>query len=124
MVVTGILVATIAAFVLSSLYYSLAPKLPTATGEVRSDRPQPWQVVTELVRSALIAALVACLLSAAGWSGGVDGVLLGLALTVIPVVLLAGSVTWEGVSPKIAALHAVDWLIKFPVIGLIVGLFI
>lgn len=124
MLVLGISVATIAAFVLSSVYYALAPKLPTAQGTVRATRPRPWQVLTELVRSALIAGLVAGLLVAAGWSGPAAGALLGLALTIVPLVLLSGSVIWEGVPVKVGLLHSVDWLLKLPVIGLIVGLFI
>jgi hypothetical protein len=124
MIVLAIAVATVAAFILSSVYYALAPKLPTAQGTVRETRPRPRQVVTELVRSALVAGLVAGLLITAGWSGALAGVLFGLALATIPVVLLSGSVIWEGVPVKVGLLHTVDWLLKLPLIGLVVGLFV
>lgn len=124
MIAIGIAAAAIAVLVLSSLYYSLAPNLRTAGGAERESRPRPWKIGTELVRSALIAGLVAGLMSVAGWSGPGQGVLLGLALTVIPIVLLSGSVIWEGVPIRVGILHTGDWLIKLPVIGLIVGVFL
>jgi hypothetical protein len=40
-----------------------------------------------------------------------------------PVVLLAGSVRWEDVPTKLAAIHAGDWLVKLLAITTIVGLF-
>lgn len=123
MVAIGIIVAAIAALVLSSIYYSVAPKL-TASGEARPSRPRPWKVILELVRSALVSGLVAGILIVAGWGGPAAGVLLGLALTVIPIVLLSGSVTWEGVPWRVALLHTGDWVIKLAAIGLIVGFFV
>jgi hypothetical protein len=80
--------------------------------------------VTEVMRSALVAGLVAGLMTVAGWSGAGAGVLVGLSLTIIPIVLLSGSVVWDHVPVRIAALHTGDWLIKLPVIGLIIGLFL
>lgn len=123
MVALGILVATIAAVVLSSIYYSSAPKL-TASGEARPSRPRPWKIILELARSVLISGLLAGILIVAGWGGPAAGVLLGLALTVIPIVLLSGSVTWEGVPWKVALLHTGDWVIKLAAIGLIIGFFV
>ena len=124
LVALAILVAAVAVLVLSSLYYILMPSLPTSQGAARPSRPRPWQVLTELVRSALVAGLVAGLMTVAGWSGAGAGVLLGLSLTIIPIVLLSGSVIWDHVPIRIAALHTGDWLIKLPVIGLIIGLFL
>jgi Domain of unknown function (DUF1905) len=51
----------------------------------------------------------------------VNGLLLGLALTVLPIVLLAGSMLWEDVPARTAATHALDWIIKLVSIGAIVG---
>jgi hypothetical protein len=70
----GILVATIAAFVISTVYYSVAPPAPpalaaTAADHPRTGRPGSWQLAVEVVRSALVAALVAGILVAAGWNG-------------------------------------------------------
>ncbi|MGH7316977.1 MAG: DUF1761 domain-containing protein [Candidatus Rokuibacteriota bacterium] len=47
---------------------------------------------------------------------------LGLGLWIgFPVVLLTGSVVWENVPPKLAAIHSGDWLLKFLVIAVIVS---
>ena len=125
MIYLGIAIATVAAFLISSVFYSLAPPSPTTGGasEAGSRRPRPWQLAVEILRSLLVASLVAGLLVVAGWSSTVNGLLLGLALTVLPIVLLAGSVLWEGVPARAAATHALDWIIKLVAIGAIVGAF-
>ena len=122
MLVLGIATATVAAFIISFAYYALAPSAPTVP-TAPQERPQPWQVGAELLRSAVVSGLVAGLLLAAGWGGPVHGALLGVALWALPVVLLGGSVLWEQVPVRAAALHAGDWLIKLIAIGVIVGLF-
>ncbi len=127
MLLLGIVIAAVVAFILSSVYYIVAPKAPPASaerGSNRDARPKPWQIALELVRSAVVAGLLAGLLTAAGWSGPGAGALLGLALFALPLVLLAGSVQWEKVPVSTAALHAGDWLIKLVLIGVIVGLFV
>jgi hypothetical protein len=49
-------------------------------------------------------------------------VVLGLVLWIgFPVVLLVGSVYHEKVPPRLAAIHAVDWLLKLLAIATIVG---
>jgi len=120
MIVWGIVLAAVAAFVLSSVFYSLAP-----AGHLQglSTRPRIWQAALELVRSAIVAGLVAALMAAAGWSGAGAGALLGLALSVLPIVLLSGSVQWENVPIPRAAIHAIDWVLKLTAVGALVGLF-
>ena len=81
------------------------------------------QLLVELLRNLAVAALVAGLLAAGDWSGLLAGVLVGLSLSIVPVVLLAGSVFHEGVPMRRAALHAGDWLIKLVAIGAVLGLF-
>lgn len=131
----GIGVATIVAFIISSTYYALVPLTPatrpdaaaTTRPEVApgaqagSGRPAPWQIMVELLRSAVTATLVAGLLDATGHRGPAAGALLGLALWALPLVLLTGSVVWEHVPVRDAARHAGDWLIKLLAIGAIVG---
>jgi uncharacterized protein DUF1761 len=120
LIALGIVIATAAAFAVSGVYYGIAPSSQT--------RPVPQraigaQVLVELVRNLAVAALVAGLLVAADWSGVVDGALVGLSLSILPVVLLAGSVFHEGVPMRHAALHAGDWLLKLVATGSIVGIF-
>jgi hypothetical protein len=38
-----------------------------------------------------------------------------------PVVLLSGSVIWEKVPAKLAAMHSGDWLVKLLVVSVIVS---
>lgn len=123
MVVIGIVVAAVVAFVLSSTYYALVPTGRADGGTATGGRPAAWQVAVELLRSTLVAWLLAGLLLAAGWGGAGQGALLGAALWVLPVVLLAGSVVWEQVPVRTAASHAGDWLVKLAVVGAIVGAF-
>jgi uncharacterized protein DUF1761 len=122
--VAAILGATLAGFVISAGYYSIAPAVGPPGGV---DRPAPGpavQALVELVRSAAIASLVAGLLRSADWGSAGEGALLGLALWTIPIVLLIGSVVHEGTPVRTAATHAGDWLIKLVAIGAIVGLLV
>jgi hypothetical protein len=121
MLALAVVVATVVAFVLSFVFYSVAPA--AADGPASEERPRPWQIVVELLRSAVVSGLVTGLLVTSGWNGAGQGALLGLALWALPVVLLAGSVLWEKVPVRSAALHAGDWLVKLVAIGAILGLF-
>jgi hypothetical protein len=60
------------------------------------------------------------LIDIADWT---DGVLLGLSLWIgLPVVLWVGAVMWERIPPRLAAIHAGDWLLKLLVIAVLVTL--
>ena len=126
MIGVGIAAATVAAFILSSMYYSATTPLERrAVGAAALDRgrPRPWKVVTELGRTAVLAIVFTWI---ARQAGDID-LLRDLTLAVIlwigfPVVLLTGSVIWEKVHPATAAMHAGDWLIKLVVIAVVLGL--
>jgi hypothetical protein len=122
MIVVGILVATVVAFIISFAFYAVAPAAPAAV-DIAPARPQAWQIIVEVLRSAVTATLVTGLMVAGAWSGPAAGALLGLALWALPVVLLTGSVVWENVPVRSAALHGADWLFKLLAIGAIVGAF-
>lgn len=121
MIALGVGIATAAASAVSAGYYGIAPA--ATPSEAVPHRSTGALVLIELVRNLAIAVLVAGLLGAADWSGMIAGVLVGLSLSTLPVVLLAGSVFHEGVPTRRAALHAGDWLIKLVAIGAILGLF-
>ncbi|WP_143448446.1 DUF1761 domain-containing protein [Kineosporia sp. A_224] len=126
MVALGLIIASIVAFLLSFMYYSVAPTNPSGPQSPARDssaRPEAWRIAAELLRSALVAGLMTGLLSAAAWDGAGAGAVLGTALWTLPVVLLAGSVLWEAVPAATATVHAGDWLIKLVAIGAIVGAF-
>lgn len=124
----AIVVAAIAVFVLSSLYYGvfgeqLAKLHPAYVPDPESGpRPPAWKMLVEVVRGLVVAVVLARLtaeLDIVDWTGGVA---LGLTLWVgFPVVLWIGAVMWEKVRWKLAAIHAGDWLMKVLVIAVIVS---
>ncbi len=99
MIVLAVAAATVAAFVASSGYYSLAqPFEKRALGGAALDRgrPTPWQVGAELARTLVLACGYAWLAHAAEMTSLPRGLLLAIAFWVsFPVVLLLGSMTWE-----------------------------
>ncbi len=126
MIVLAVAAATVAAFVASSGYYSLAqPFEKRALGGAALDRgrPTPWQVGAELARTLVLACGYAWLAHAAEMTSLPRGLLLAIALWVsFPVVLLLGSMTWERVPAITAAMHAGDWLVKLLIIAVALGL--
>lgn len=125
MIALGIGLAALSAFVLSFFFYAVVPAHPAATdsSEAAAAGFGPAQIIVEVLRNIATAALVTGLMMAAGWHGIGAGVLLGLALFILPVVLLTGSVVHEKVPVRTAATHALDWLIKLAAVGAIVGIF-
>ncbi len=125
MLALGIAVASFAAFVVSSVYYSLlTPLEQRALGERALDRgrPGPGKVVAELARTALVAAVFAWVAGRTDLLHLPGALLLAVVLWVgFPVVLLTGSVIWEKVSPVTAAMHAGDWLLKLLLVGAVLG---
>ncbi|OUC79411.1 hypothetical protein [Gordonia lacunae] len=110
-------VAVVAAFVASALYYSVlgAP----AAAEVH--RPTWATPVVELIRNGVLVVLVAGLV--ARLDPGLSGALsLAAGLFLIPLVLLAGAVFHEGTAMSAAAEHLGDWAIKLLILVLIVSL--
>jgi hypothetical protein len=117
-----IVTAGVAVFVFAAIYYTvLAPKRAKLSSAAASARPRPGLMVIELGKSLLVAAVVAELASLVGATNVGRGVALGLALWIaFPVVLLAGSITYENVPWKLGAIHSGDWLGKLVIISVIV----
>src|SRR6266705_1925816 len=125
-----VFVAAVVVFVLGWLWYSpllfykpwmrlrgLDPvaamagaKMPTA------------KLLVELARCLVLAYVIArfvALLGISSWMGAVHfGFLVWI---VFPVIILTGSVLWENIPWKVAAIHAGDWLVKMLVIPIIVS---
>jgi hypothetical protein len=125
MIVLGIAVAAVAAFITSSAYYAVASPLERKVlGDAALDRGRPTagKIVAELLRTMLVAAIFAWVATEADRLSLPDAVPLAFVLWVgFPVVLLTGSVAWEKVAPVTAAMHAGDWLLKLLLIAAIVG---
>ncbi|WP_055475998.1 DUF1761 family protein [Gordonia sp. HS-NH1] len=110
-------VAVVAAFVASALYYSVlgAP----ATAQVH--RPTWATPVVELARNAVLVVLVAGLVAQLD-PDFTGALLLAAGLFLIPLVLLAGAVFHEGAAISTAAVHLGDWALKLLILVLIVSL--
>jgi uncharacterized protein involved in cysteine biosynthesis len=125
MIVLGIGLAAVAAFIASSVYYAVAsPVERRVLGDAALDRGRPtaWKIVAELVRTMLVAAVFAWVAAQADRLALPGALPLAVVLWVgFPVTLLAGSVAWEKVPAVTAAMHAGDWLIKLLLVAAIVG---
>jgi hypothetical protein len=95
MIGLGIATAAVVAFVLSSVYYAVATPLERrAVGEAALDRgrPTPWKVLTELLRTAIVAATFAWIAHRGGDLVPSHAIVLALILWVgFPLVLLTSS---------------------------------
>jgi hypothetical protein len=118
--------AAVAAFVVSSLWYSpaLFGNAFVALSGIPADfSPHPAKIALELLRTFIVALVVVRLgvLEGAGsWRSAVQR---GIGLWVgFPVILLTGSVLWQNESWALAGIHAGDWLVKILLIFLIVTL--
>ncbi len=120
----AILVAAVAAFVLSSTWYVVVGyQGPESTaGTEPAQRPPAWMIAAELARSLVVGtvvALAATKMDVTTWTGGL---LLGLVAWIgFPFVLLTGSMIWDKVPFRTAAVHAGDWLLKLLMIAVVVS---
>jgi hypothetical protein len=121
----GITGAAVAAFVLSSVYYSVVSPLEVRLlGDRALDRGSvvPWKVAAELLRTALVAGAFAWVADRAGLLDLPGALALAAVLWLgFPFVLLTGSFVWEKVPAVTAAMHAGDWLLKLLLIGAVLG---
>jgi hypothetical protein len=120
----AILVAAVAAFVASAIWYMLFAKQRAALSPAAgAGRPRPLQALAELVRSIVLTSVVSYLMSRMGITTMGSAYYLALALWIgFPVILLTGSAMYEKVPWKLAAIHAGDWLIKLLLMASILAL--
>ncbi len=126
----AVLVAAVSVFVLGWLWYSpllfykpwmrLRGMDPVAA--MAGAKMPGGKLLIELARCLVLAYVIARLVIPLGVGGWLGAVGLGLALWIgFPVIILTGSVLWENVPWKVAAIHAGDWLVKMLVIPIIVS---
>ena len=122
----ALIVSAAAAFVLSTVWYivfgSQRPEQLGADSPAAAETtPPPWKILVELLRSTVVAVVLSGLVTLTGIDDVLGSVVLAFALWVaFPVVLLTGSVIWENVPPKLALIHAGDWLFKLLLISVII----
>jgi hypothetical protein len=124
-----VLVAAVVVFVLGWLWYSpllffnpwmrargLDPAAAMAGAKIPGGK-----LLVELVRCVVLAYVIARFVGLLGIHRFLGAVHFGLFLWIgFPVILLVGSMLWENVPWKVAAIHAGDWLVKLLVIPIIV----
>jgi hypothetical protein len=120
----AVVVATVAAFVAASVWYIVFSRQRAALSSAAAleGRPSAWKMLVEPGRTLVLAAVLAGLSAQLGIADWTSAVRLALALWIgFPVILLSGSVMYENVPWKLAAIHAGDWLVKLLIITLILG---
>jgi len=121
--VVRILLAVVAAFVISSIWYVAFGGLLARLHPAYAGKTAPWVPVAEVARSLVLVVVVAIGCDRLDLHG--IGSLIAAAVVTwvgFPVILLAGSVLHERVPWRLAAVHAGDWLLKLVAVALIVGL--
>ena len=116
--------ATVAAFVFSSVWYVVFGKLRSKLSSVAAagSRPPIWMIPAELVRTVVLASVLSGLATHLRITDGAGAVQLASALWIgFPFILLSGSVLYENVPWKLAAIHAGDWLGKLLIISIVVS---
>jgi Protein of unknown function (DUF1761) len=118
--VLPVLVATVAAFLIGGAYYAALGEQLAQVGEAHESTP--WTVAVEVMRCLVLAVVVAGLASQGRIDEWTGGLLLGFALWIgFPVVLWVGAMVHERVPPRLAAIHAGDWLAKLLAVAVIVS---
>lgn len=112
--ILAVVVATVAAFVLSSVWQTVL-----STEEAGSARAVPWKIGGGLGRTlvlALVFAVVAAHFAVVTWPAAVV-----LALVCLPSLVLCSAVVWDRVTVRLVAARSGDWLVKLLVIATVVG---
>ncbi len=124
----AIVVAALAAFVVSSAWYAVFGEIVSAaraaqgTAAAEMTRPPVWKMLIEFVRSLVVAAVISGLAARVDATRLTNAMLLGLVLWIgFPLVLWIGAIIWENVPLQLAAVHAGDWLVKLVIVAAIVG---
>ena len=123
-IASSIVVAAVAAFVLSSLWYMLLGRRLAALSPAYATgaRPSGPVVALEFLRSLVVAAVLAVLAARSDTETWLEGAGLGLLAWVgFPLVILAGSVLHERYRWQLAAIHQGDWLLKLLLVAAIVS---
>lgn len=120
--VAAVLVAAVVAFVLSGVWYTaFGAQLAAVRGGTADASMPPWRIGIELVRSLVLAAVLAGVSSRADVGGAAGALLLGLVLWLaFPLVLWTGAIIHEGTPWRLAAIHGGDWLVKLLAVAVIV----
>src|SRR6266700_3298769 len=80
------------------------------------------KLLIEFARCLVLAYVIAHFVGALGVNSWMGAVHFGLFVWIgFPLILLTGSVLWDNIPWKVAAIHGGDWLVKLLVIPIIVS---
>lgn len=92
------------------------------SGAKVSGRPSPWRLLAELGRLLVTAAILALFVAPAAHGNWIVAAHLGLLFWLgFQAMFLAGAMIWEGMAPRLYAIHAGDALVKMLAMSVIVG---
>lgn len=118
-------VCVAAVFVASSIWYMVFGKLRAqllGVDSKKEQRPKLKNILLELLRTFIVALVFAIILSEQKDTSLQASILLGIRLWLaFPFILLTGSIMWDNVPVKLAAIHSGDWFVKLGLIALIIG---
>lgn len=121
----AVIVAAVAAFVTSTVWYIVFGKERMKLLGLKEavERPGPLKILSEIVRNLVLGSVLAYFIVHLGVTGWMGAVQFGLLVWIgFPAILLSGSVMWDRVPVKLAAIHAGDWLVKLLLIAVILGM--
>ena len=122
----AVAVAALAAFVASLMWYIVFGKELAKVSSAFAEgvkKPQPWKMLVVIVQSLVLALILAYVLGLIGKIGLLGALGIGILLWIgLSAVQWVGSIMWEKVPVKMAAIHAGDWLVKLVLIAGIIGM--
>jgi len=125
--ILAIIVATVAAFLFSSIWYITFGKarmklLKNENASADMRKVPASQKLFELFRSLVVVVVIAHLLAIAGVTDWLGAVGVGIWLVVFPGMILVGATLWDKRPWKLSAIHGGDWLFKILIVSVILGL--
>jgi hypothetical protein len=122
----AVVVAAVVAFVGSSVWYVVfgkeLAKVSPVFAELQAQKPAAWRMLAVFAGSLVLSFVVAYVVGLKPDVTSTKAVGIGLLLWLgLSAVQWVGSMVWEKVPLKMAAIHAGDWLMKLVVISAIVG---
>ena len=118
----GVVVAAVAAFVSSGLWYSPL-LLGTQYAQLRGADPgamTPTEILVEFIRTLVVAYVFARVVALLGLRDWKRALRFGMWVWIgFPTMILLGSVAHENVPLPLAAIHAGDWLVKVLILAVV-----
>jgi len=125
--ILAIIVATVAGFLFSSIWYITFGKarmklLKNEDASADMRKVPASQKLFELFRSLVVVVVIAHLLAIAGVTDWLGAIGVGIWLVVFPGMILVGATLWDKRPWKLSAIHGGDWLFKILIVSVILGL--